>query len=69
MAAEDQKRKKEQGCFVHTGPRRSYDKGIGYGSLLRPCERADGRCTWGLLEWPVDLAPVKVGGDRTSWGS
>ena len=73
-AAEADRRRRQSGVSadgvrVVRVPRRSYDNGVGYKSLLRPAERADGRPTWGLLEWPAELSNVLGIGDRTTWGS
>ena len=78
VALEAERRRRQSGVSVD-GVRvvkvtqRSYDNGVGYKSLLRPSERADGRPTWGLLEWPVDVinanAPEIIGSHRTTWGS
>ena len=79
QAEEAERRRRESGVLrteteavrVVKMSHRSYDKGVGYRSLLRPTERADGRPTWGLLEWPTEVAAMKkkTGGDRTTWGS
>ena len=76
-AAEAERRRRqsgvsEDGVRVVKVTRRSYDNGVGYKSLLRPTERADGRPTWGLLEWPTmanALGNPALCGDRTTWGS
>ena len=80
QAEEAERRRRESGVLrteteavrVVKMSHRSYDKGVGYRSLLRPTERADGRPTWGLLEWPTEVdaeMKKKTGGDRTTWGS
>ena len=58
-----------RGLPVEIAPRRSYDSGVGYRSLLRPTDRADGRATWGLLEPDRRHAPEQTGGARTTWQS
>jgi len=75
--AEAERRRRQSGVSadgvrVVKVTRRSYDNGVGYKSLLRPTERADGRPTWGLLEWPADAANalgIQLAGNRTTWGS
>jgi hypothetical protein len=77
-AAEVERRRRQSGVSadgvrVVTVAQRSYDNGVGYNSLMRPSERADGRPTWGLLEWPAEAANALgvqlPGGSRTTWGS
>ena len=75
--AEAERRRRQSGVSadgvrVIKVTRRSYDNGVGYKSLMRPTERADGRPTWGLLEWPADVVDalgIQLAGNRTTWGS